>query len=53
MIVDMKKEDIDIKKVQTDKLKTFVKLIEETLGPIFENNSENWIPSKTVSNQVK
>ena len=53
MIADMKKEDIDIKKTQTDKLKKFVQLIEESLGPIFENNSGNWVPSKTVSNQVK
>ena len=53
MIADMKKEDIEIKKAQTDKLKKFVQLIEESLGPIFESNSENWVPSKTVSNQVK
>ena len=53
MIADMKKEDIEIKKAQTNKLKKFVQLIEESLGPIFESNSENWVPSKTVSNQVK
>ena len=53
MIADMKKEDIEIKKPQTDKLKKFVQLIEESLGPIFEYNSENWVSFKNCQQSSK